>query len=563
MATPSQPDAFELADYMRVVRRRWLIVVVCACLGVLVAAAYVAATPKTYTATAAVFVNANAASATQLLGSRTSGLAVNMDNEAQVVQSNPVAVPAAKAMRASDSPVELVKHVNVAVPANTTVLQISCSGPTPKWAASCAEAFASAYLSRREALAKGKVTFEIQQLEGRENEALTKVLTLRKQIAETPPSNSFKRAQLRSEVSGSKAELLQLRSDVSALTGSVNYNPGYVLTPATAPVSPSSPKPLLDLPSGLLAGLLIGLLAAFIVDRRDDRIHTARDLERFLDLPVLFNLPRYRPESPSGLAMPRTEAGQSFTALAEAVASGLGDGNHVLFIAASSPGRGAGIVAANLAAALARVRSDVLLVCADTQSAGILWLLGVEDGRGLSDLLTGSARLTEVSHPVAKLPRLRVIPPGTASAILGELDYGDSQRLVADLRRVVRYVIIVAQAAGTGLDAFALAEFSDAALVVAETSGTRKGDVASCVARLDRLRTPVLGAAVLSAGHLPRAVARSMDTPLKVPPGRGQPDLAAPDGRGGPLPSSLEQALASREAALPSAQTTKARARKG
>ncbi len=561
MATPSHPDAFELADYLRVLRRRWWIVLVCACLGILAAAAFVVKTSKTYTSTAAVFVNANAASATQLLGSRTSGLAVNMDNEAQVVQSNPVAAPAAKAMRTSDSPVELVKHVDVAVPANTTVLQISCSGPTPQWAASCAEAFASSYLSRREALAKGKVTFEIDQLEQRERDALSKVIAVRKQIAQTPPGNSTKRALLRAEVSGSKAELLTLRGDVSALTGSVNYNPGYVLTPAAAPQSPSSPKPLLALPSGLLAGLLLGLLAAFIVDRRDNRIHTARDLERFLDLPVLFNLPRYRPESQPGLITPRTEAGQAFTALAEAVASGLGDGNHVLFIAASSPGRGAGIVAANLAAALARVRSDVLLVCADQQSAGTLRLLGVEDGRGLSDLLTGSARLTEVAHPVAKLPRLRVIPPGTASAVLGELDYGDSQRLVADLRRVVRYVIILAQAGGTGLDAFALAEFSDAALVVAETSGTKKDDVAGCVARLDRLRTPVLGAAVLSAGHPPRGVTRSVDAPPSIPPGRGQPELAPAD-RGGPLPPSLEQALASRDAAaLPSAQA--ARARKG
>ncbi|HEY7431956.1 MAG TPA: Wzz/FepE/Etk N-terminal domain-containing protein [Streptosporangiaceae bacterium] len=557
MATPSHPEAFELADYLRVLRRRWWIVVTFTCLGLLAAAAYLVATPKTYTATAAVFVNANAASATQLLGSRTSGLAVNMDNEAQVVQSTPVAVPAAKAMRATESPAELVEHVTVAVPANTTVLQISCAGASPRWAAACAEAFASSYLSRREALAKGKVTFEIQQLEQRERDALTSIITLRKKITETPPQGA-QRTLLRSEVSGKKAELLQLRGDVSALSGSVNYNPGYVLTPAAAPQSPSSPKPLLVLPSGLLAGLLIGLLAAFIADRRDHHIHAARDLERFLDLPVLFNLPRYRPDSQPALITPRSEAGQAFTALAEAVASGLGDGNHVLFIAASSPGRGAGIVAANLAAALARVRSDVLLVCADQHSAYTLRLLGVEDGRGLSDLLTGSARLTEAAHPVAKIARLRVIPPGTASAVISELDYGDSQRLVADLRRVVRYVIILAQAAGTGLDAFALAEFSDAALVVAETSGTKRDDVLNCVARLDRLRTPVLGAAMLSAGHLPRSVARSMAAPPSVGAGRGQPELAASD-RGGPLPPSLEQALQSRDAAALPAQAVRTR----
>jgi capsular polysaccharide biosynthesis protein len=561
MATPSHPEAFELADYLRVLRRRWWIVVIFAVLGVVAAAAYVAKTPKSYMATASVFVNANAASATQLLGSRTSGLAVNMDNEAQVVASNSVAAPAAKVLRTKQSPAELVEQINVAVPANTTVIQISCDEPTPAGSAACAEAFATAYLNRREELAKGKVTFEITQLEGRERESLTKISDLRGQISAAPP-NGPKRALLRSEVSGSKAELLALRSDVSALNGSVNYNPGYVLTPATAPQSPISPKPLLDLPSGLLAGLLLGLLAAFIADRRDDRIHSPRDLERFLDLPVLFSLPRYRPDSQSGMIAPRSEAGQAFTALAEAVASGLGDGNHVLFIAASSPGRGGAVVAANLAAALARVRSDVLLVCADQPGAGTLRLLGVDDGRGLSDLLTGSARLTEAAHPVAKIPRLRVVPPGIASAAIGDLDYGDSQRLVADLRRVVRYVIILAQSSGPGIDAFALAEFSDAALVVAETSGTKRGDVASCVARLDRLRTPVLGAAVLDAGHLPRSAARSLDAP---PPGlngaRGGQELPAPD-RGGPLPPSLEQALQSREAGALPPPTQSARTRK-
>jgi capsular polysaccharide biosynthesis protein len=559
MATPSHPDAFELADYLRVLRRRWWIVVTFACIGTLVAAAYIVKTPKTYTSTAAVFVNANAASATQVQGGRTTGLAVNMDNEAQVVESSAVAVPAAKALRTKLPSAQLVKQVTVAVPANTTVLQINCSGPTPQWAANCAEAFASAYLARREALAKGKVTFEITQLEGREREVIAKQADLRKQI-DAAPLHGPKRTLLRSQVQGTKSELLTLRSDVSALSGSVNYNPGYVLTPAIAPSSASSPKPLLDLPSGLLAGLLLGLLVAFIADRRDDHIHAARDLERFLDLPVLFNLPRYRPDSQPGLIAPRSEAGQAFTALAEAVASGLGDGNHVLFIAASSAGRGAGIVAANLAGALARVRSDVLLVCADQPGTGTLRLLGVEDGRGLSDLLTGSARLTEAAHPVAKIPRLRVIPPGTAGAALTELDYGDSQRLVADLRRVVRYVIILAQASGAGLDAFSLAEFSDAALVVAETSGTRKSDVANCVARLDRLRTPVLGAAVLAAGHMSRSALRSIQAPPPMSSGRGKPELVPPD-RGGPLPPSLEQALQSREAAAlpPPAQAARVR----
>src|SRR5262249_61564530 len=94
------------------------------------------------------------------------------------------------------------------------------------------------------------------------------------------------------------------------------------------------PKLLLVLPRGLLAGLLIGLVLAFVLDRRDDRIHSARDVERFLGLPVLFRLRQKRLGEPATLSAPRSGAGRAFTELAEAVGAGLGDGNHIIAVAA-------------------------------------------------------------------------------------------------------------------------------------------------------------------------------------------------------------------------------------
>jgi uncharacterized protein involved in exopolysaccharide biosynthesis len=85
MASSPDPGAFELGDYLGVLRRRWWVVLLAASLGTLVAAAYVTLAPKTYTATTTVYVTANAANTNQLQGSRTSGAVVNMDNEAQIV----------------------------------------------------------------------------------------------------------------------------------------------------------------------------------------------------------------------------------------------------------------------------------------------------------------------------------------------------------------------------------------------------------------------------------------------------------------------------------------------
>src|SRR2546430_1946370 len=153
----------------------------------------------------------------------------------------------------------------------------------------------------------------------------------------------------------------------------------------------SSPKPLLYLPSGLLAGLLLGLIAAFALDRRDDRIHAPRDIERFFDLPVLFSLSQQRFGPQSTLISPRSRTGRAFTELAQSAAAALGEGDHVILVAGTSPGQSTSVVAANLAATLARTRSEVILVCADLRDAVTPALLGVGDGRGLAELLPGPA----------------------------------------------------------------------------------------------------------------------------------------------------------------------------
>jgi capsular polysaccharide biosynthesis protein/Mrp family chromosome partitioning ATPase len=534
MASSPDPGGFELGDYLGVLRRRWWVVLLTASVTTLAAAAYVALAPKTYAATTTVYVTANAANANQLQGSRTSGVAINMDNEAQIAQSDLVAAPAARALHSTLPLAQLIKRTSVTVPANTTVLQVSCSASTPHGAAACAQAFATSYLTVRAAAARGKIGFEVAQLQQREGPLLSQVIKLKKQ-QQSLGRNSPKRPLIASQIKNLDSQIATLRAGISALGGSVNYNPGSILTAAAPPAAPSNPKALLDLPSGLLAGLLIGLVLAFAIDRRDDRIHSARDVERFLDLPVLFRLRKKRLGEVTALPSPRSEAGRAFTELAEAVGAGLGDGNHIIAVAASSPGQGASIVAASLAAELARTRADVLLVCADPQNTAMLGLLGVDDRPGLAEVVAGKATLGEAARRVAAEPRLRVITPGlTAAALTDHLDYDTNQSLMKDLRRLARYVVVEVRATGEVADVFSLAEFADAAIVVVEISSTRKTDAARCVGRLDRMRTIILGAAVLPAIRGSGKAAPSVD--VKRPAARRPGDAAAP-----PAPETLRE----------------------
>jgi polysaccharide biosynthesis transport protein len=505
MPDSPRPDSFEVTDYLGVLRRRGWIAFALACVGAVLAVAYVSVAPKTYMATASVYVTPNAANENVVAGSRTTGSSVNMDNEAQIVQSNTVADVAARTLDGGLTPAQLIKQISATVPANTSVLNIGCAAPSPDGAAACAQAFAQAYLTARHTTAVDKIGSQLSQEQAKATRLEARTVSLHHQI-QSLPANSTALAHANLDLKGVGAELAALRADISNLGANTNTSAGYVITAAVPPHAASSPKPLLYLPSGLLAGLLAGLVGAFALDRRDDRIHAARDVERFLGLPVLFSLPQKQISPQTAIVSARSRTGRAYTELAQAVASSLGEGNHVLMVAGTSTGPSASVVAANLAATLARTRAEVILVCADLRDAVTAALLGVGDARGLAEILAGTATVSEVARQTAEVPRLRVITPGVdTTAALNHMQHDASRRLVAELQRDARYVIIDAQATGEGTDTFSLAEFADAALVVVELEKTRQSEAADSVRRLDRMHTAVLGAAVLPSIRRPKA----------------------------------------------------------
>src|SRR6266567_5044636 len=128
MSLQAAPDYFVLSDYTSVLRRRWKSVAVVTLAGLVLGGAYVVLAPKTYTATVLVQVNAlpNNANA---VGGRTGG-PVNMDNEGQSVQSAAVASNVKARTHNPLSVTDLVRHIHVTVPPNSTYLQITCDAPS-------------------------------------------------------------------------------------------------------------------------------------------------------------------------------------------------------------------------------------------------------------------------------------------------------------------------------------------------------------------------------------------------------------------------------------------------
>lgn len=507
----ARPESLEFSDYLNVLRRRWPIVLVLTVLGVAIAGAYVRTATKTYTATALVQVNPLSNNATAAVG-RTSG-PVNMDNEAQIVESNTVASAVARTLNSPLDPAELVKHISVAVPPNTTFLQISCDASTARGSGVCADAFADAYLSNRHSTIVNSLSGQLKANQARIASVSKVIASLKKKLNSLAP-NDPGRTTIQLSVRADDSLLAELENSDNTMVPLLdglnlpgNTTVGRVVTPAITPTSPSSPRKLLIVPSGLLIGLLLGLIFAYLIDRRDRSVHSAGEIERFLDTPVLLSVSA-KAAQVSRLMSSRSKAGQAFTELAQYAAAALGDGAHVLLVAGTSAGPGCSTVAANLAATLARTRSEVILVCADPGTTVAPQLLGIGPVPGLAELLVGTATIAEATSQPADVPRLRIITPGiNTSGAPFDLQYERSRRLLADLRESSRYVIIEAQSVGPDADSFQLAEFADGVIMTVETDLTSRMDATDCLNRLGRLRTTVLGAAVVATTRRARRAA--------------------------------------------------------
>ncbi len=385
MSQTSGPEDLPAVDYAGVLRRRWWLVIAAAVVGTLGASGYVLFAHKAYTATAAVYVTATAGTANQVANGRTTG-AVNLDTEAQIVQSLTVAQGAAKIMHAAQSPQQLITRVTVTVPPNSQVLDISCQATTAGGAAKCAQAFATAYLNYISARTTAVVNDQILVLQNKIHQLQATSAKLSIEIASLP-SNSSQRATASQQLTSNNTQLASLNGQAAQLTEQLaNPAGGSIISYPTPPTSPSSPKAMLIVPSGLVAGLLIGLIIALIAERRDRRIRGPRDVTRF-NVPVLMSLPPKKFTTGLAIAAPRSPVGREFSELAHVLTGSLEAGNKVIVVAGISGGRGAGLVAANLAVALSRYQPEVTLVCANVEGSVIPDMVGLSAAPGLTDLL--------------------------------------------------------------------------------------------------------------------------------------------------------------------------------
>ena len=515
---PAPSGSVELRDYLAVFRRQLVLIIAITLLGGAAAAAYTFRRTPVYESTASVLVRAittNAFDPGQRVDQQ-----LNMFNQRQLAMSEPVAAVAAKALQTTATPAQLLEHVKVDVPANSQILRIKYRDTVPLTAQKGADAFAEAYLASREADARAQATTSQTSLQ-RGIARFQKQASGAEKVIDNPTSDSSTRQAAQAKLNQANNRLDQLLTQLSGFQ-SLDFTPGTVIAAADLPATPASPNNRLDIGIGLLVGLFLGVVLAFVRDRTDDRLRGREDLAERLDRPVLATIPplskrvreegklRWRRRSRNSLVtleQPNSPAAESYRTLRTRMArlASQLDITSVMVVSAGV-GEGKSTTAANLAVVLAETGKDVLLVSADLRRPRVHQFFGLQNKSGLSNLLTDGTPPDKRKGPVADgkqmaselwsvAPNLWVILSGQLPPHPSALMDSDSMRqFLKEQRDLFDFIILDCPPALVVADSLALAPMVDAVLVVADAKESDRDLVTRLREELEQVGGKIVGA---------------------------------------------------------------------
>jgi capsular exopolysaccharide synthesis family protein len=157
-------------------------------------------------------------------------------------------------------------------------------------------------------------------------------------------------------------------------------------------------------------------------------------------------------------------------------------------------GEGKSTIAASIAAALAQLGRDVVLISADLRFPRVHAFFGLGNDRGLGQVLTGEATLEEAlcESPV---PRLRVLPSGPVGGIQEPVELIQSDEMLDVIARCAEsdFVIIDGSPILTVADSLVLATMVDAVLFVVDAQSGRRGAIVQSRYQLRQVDARVVG----------------------------------------------------------------------
>lgn len=426
----------DLRDYLRIMRRDWLLILATTLVGILVGGSISVLTKPTYTAETQLFVAISSSGSVQELQQGNTFSQARVQSYVKTVSSPLVLQPAIDSLGLDTSPAELATRVKASTDLNTVLIDISVSDQSAIQAAATAQGIASSLIRT------------VDELERPKNGGAS------------PISLS-------------------------------------ITKPATAPTSPSAPNARLNLIVALLAGLLVGLVAALLRSALDVRIRGEADLRRVTDAPLLGGISFDQDATKKPLitqAAPQSPRTESFRQLRTNLqfANVAGQARSVL-VTSSLPGEGKSTSATNLAIALAQAGQSVCLVDADLRRPMVNEYLGLERNAGLTTALVGAASVNDLLQPWGE-DDLYVLTSGQIPPNPSELLGSEAMKvLLSQLEQTFDAVVIDAPPLLPVTDAAVLSQAVGGVVLVIGTQKVKQQDLEKSLRALELVNASLLG----------------------------------------------------------------------
>lgn len=476
----------ELERILRVLRRRFGLIALCALAVTGSALGFSLIQQKQYSATADLLFR-DAQLDQKLFGSTVLPPSTDPTREAatnvKLVSLEVIAGRTSKALRASISPGSIQKRVTVSAEGQANVVSVTAIDPSARLAARLANTFAQEFVAFRRDADRAKIAAAQRLVQDQLNRLSSK------------------------EQDGARGRSLQDRAEQLGILASLQTGNAELVQPAKAPSSPSSPHTRRNTILALVLGLLLGAGLAFLFERLDRRMKDVGDLEKTYGLPLLGTVP----ESP---ALASSALGVSQLPFAEAEAFRMLRAKlryfnvdrplRSLFVTSVAPGEGKTTVAQHLAIAAASGSSSrVLLLEADLRRPRIAAAYGLEPLPGLAEVLTHQVALEDVVQQVAvgdtsngtgRAKTLDVLVAGANPPNSAELlESAKMAHLLDEIASKYDFLVIDTPPTSVVADAIPLVSRVSGVIVVSQVGRSSRDAAAHLREQLERLGAPTLG----------------------------------------------------------------------
>ena len=252
-----------------------------------------------------------------------------------------------------------------------------------------------------------------------------------------------------------------------------------ILTEATPPSAPISPKPVLSVIGGLFAGTILGIAAAFAVQVLDPRLRREEQLRRLYRLPILARIPREvkkteAPIDPLALSPAASEAYRTLRGTLAVQKRNHGDSARVILVTGSSPSEGKTTTAVNLATSLATAGNSVILMESDLRRPSIGRALDVKPTYGMVSVLIEGIDLEDALVTTEQFgANFGLLLADYEGGWISELfALPAARQLIDDAREIADYVIVDSPPLTDVIDALPLASYVDDVLLVVKIGKT-------------------------------------------------------------------------------------------